>query len=239
MGVKNRSVRTTTAVWKQPAEGFDWLALCLRFANTADWHASPRPKESLAHYQDLVVWGVRGSLLSRHEAARLMGRASVQPRRAREALARAVTVREVIYRIMRGRAHSEAPAGRDLAALNRALAGALRRSRIAARASSDTGRFAWEIAGRIDDFDRVLWPVLKSAADLLTSTELHRVKQCADDRGCGWLFLDRSKNLSRRWCSMKGCGNRAKVLHYYRRRAQATGPAASASTRSAPGRARP
>ena len=72
-------------MWKQPAEGFDWLALCLRFANTADWHASPRPKESLADYQDLVVWGVRGSLLSRHEAARLMGRASAQPRRAPEA----------------------------------------------------------------------------------------------------------------------------------------------------------
>jgi len=226
-------------VWKQPEEGFDWLALCLRFANTADWHASPRPKESLADYQDLVVWGVRGSLLSRHEAARLMSRASAQPRRAREALARAVTIREVIYRIMSGLAHGGEPAGRDLATLNGTLAGALRRSRIAARAGSDTGCFAWEIAGRIDDFDRVLWPVLKSAADLLTSTELHRVKQCADDRGCGWLFIDRSKNRSRRWCSMKGCGNRAKVLQYYRRRVQATGPAASASTRSAPERARP
>jgi len=226
-------------VWKQPAEGFDWLALCLRFANTADWHASPRPKESLADYQDLVVWGVRGSLLSRHEAARLMGRASAQPRRAREALARAVMVRETIYRIMSGLAHGDEPTGRDLATLNGTLAGALRRSRIAARAGSDTGRFAWEIAGRIDDFDRVLWPVLKSAADLLTSTELHRVKQCADDRGCGWLFLDRSKNRSRRWCSMKGCGNRAKVLQYNRRRAEATGPAVSASRRSAPGRARP
>jgi len=207
-------VGTRITVWKQPAEGFEWLALCLRFANTADWHASPRPTESLANYHALVVWGVRGSLLSRHEAARLMARAAAQPRRAREALARAVTIREVIYRIMRGMAYSEAPAGRDLTALNRALAGALRRSRIV----PDTGRFGWEIVGGIDDFDRVLWPVLKSAADLLTSTKLHRVKQCADDRGCGFLFLDRSKNLSRRWCSMKGCGNRAKVLEYYRRR---------------------
>ena len=208
-------MRTRIAVWKQPAESLDWLALCLRFANTADWHASPHPKESLETYQDLLAWAVRNSLLSRREAARLMGRASAQPRRAREALARAVTVREAIYRIMSGLAHGDELAGRDLATLNKTLGGALRRTRIAGR--GDTGRFAWEIAGRIDDFDRVLWPLLKSAADLLTSTELRRVKQCADDRGCGWLFLDRSKNLSRRWCSMKGCGNRAKVLQYYRR----------------------
>ena len=212
-------MRTRIAVWKQPAESFDWLALCLRFANTADWHASLHPKESLKTYQDLVGWAVRGRLLSRHEGARLMGRASAQPRGAGAALARAVTVREAIYRIMSGLAHGGEPAGRDLATLNETLAGALRRSRIAAGGGSETGRFAWEIAGRIDDFDRVLWPLLKSAADLLTSTELRRVKQCADDRGCGWLFLDRSKNLSRRWCSMKGCGNRAKVLRYNRRRA--------------------
>jgi len=214
------TVRTHTALWKQPPDGFEWLALCLRFANTADWHAGPHPTESLKTYQDLVAWGTNGGLIPRRETARLMRRVSSQPARAREALSRAVAAREVIYRIMADLAHGRAPAGRDLSALNRALASALRRSRLVSNAARPrgAGRFAWEIIGRIDDFDRVLWPVLKSAADLLTSPELRRVKQCADDRGCGFLFLDRSKNLSRRWCSMKSCGNRAKVLGYYRRR---------------------
>jgi predicted RNA-binding Zn ribbon-like protein len=53
-------------------------------------------------------------------------------------------------------------------------------------------------------------------ADLLTSGDLDRVGQCADDR-CGWLFLDVSRNGSRRWCSMEACGNRAKARRHYRR----------------------
>jgi predicted RNA-binding Zn ribbon-like protein len=208
-----------TALWKQRSDGFEWLGLCLRFANTADWHASAHPKETLSTYRDLVTWGVSGGLISPGETARLMRRASSQSGRARAALARAVEAREVIYRIMSGLAHGRAPAARNLTALNRALASTLRRSRLVSDGSAQgTGRFAWEITGRVDDFDRILWPVLKSTADLLTSPELRRVKECADDRGCGFLFLDRSKNLSRRWCSMKSCGNRAKVLMYNRRR---------------------
>lgn len=185
------------------------------FANTLDWHASAHPVESLTRYEDLVHWAARWRLLTRQDVRRVLARASSAPRQARGALARAVAAREVIYRIMAAIAHGRAPAGRDVTALNQGLAGALRRSRIA----PDAGRFAWQITGRSDDLDRVLWPVLRSAADLLTSAEVRRVKQCADDRGCGWLFLDRSKNSSRRWCSMNGCGNRAKARRYYRRQA--------------------
>jgi predicted RNA-binding Zn ribbon-like protein len=41
------------------------------------------------------------------------------------------------------------------------------------------------------------------------------IRQCADVRGCGVLFLDRTRNRSRRWCSMKSCGNRAKAQRHY------------------------
>jgi predicted RNA-binding Zn ribbon-like protein len=70
--------------------------------------------------------------------------------------------------------------------------------------------------------DSLLWPIAYSAADLLTNTDLlSRVGQCADDRGCGWLFLDLTKNRSRRWCSMRGCGNRAKAQRHYHRQQDA------------------
>ena len=69
--------------------------------------------------------------------------------------------------------------------------------------------------------ERVLWPVVWSAANLLTSRILERVGQCADDRGCGWLFMDLSRNRSRRWCDMKDCGNRDKVRRYYARKREA------------------
>ena len=61
----------------------------------------------------------------------------------------------------------------------------------------------------------MLWPVVQSAVDLMTSPELDRVGQCADDRGCGWLFVDTTKNRSRRWCDMRDCGNRAKARRHY------------------------
>ena len=65
------------------------------------------------------------------------------------------------------------------------------------------------------DLDQVLWSVLRSTTDLLTSKDLQRVGVCADDRGCGWLFYDTSRNRTRQWCSMRGCGNRAKAKRHY------------------------
>jgi len=71
-----------------------------------------------------------------------------------------------------------------------------------------------------DYLDRPLWPVARAAADLLQSEQLERVGECADDRGCGYLFLDTSRNHSRRWCSMESCGNRAKARSHDRRTRQ-------------------
>jgi len=63
----------------------------------------------------------------------------------------------------------------------------------------------------------MLWPVTRAAVDLLLSDSLAQVGQCADDRGCGLLFIDTSRNHSRQWCSMDACGNRAKAQRHYRR----------------------
>ena len=74
------------------------------------------------------------------------------------------------------------------------------------------------------DADR---PALGAALDairLLSSPERDRVRQCADAE-CGWFFLDTSRNGSRRWCSMKACGNRNKARRHVRRRREARGAA--------------
>lgn len=59
-----------------------------------------------------------------------------------------------------------------------------------------------------------------SAVELMTGPQLDRVKQCP---GCGWLFVDTSRNRSRRWCSMDMCGGRDKALRHYRRQRAGTG----------------
>lgn len=59
----------------------------------------------------------------------------------------------------------------------------------------------------------ILGPVAWQAADLLENGPLERLKQCPGEH-CGWLFMDTSKNHSRNWCSMKTCGNAAKVKRF-------------------------
>src|SRR5258706_243420 len=62
--------------------------------------------------------------------------------------------------------------------------------------------------------DHLLGPIARSAANLLTRDELlYHVSHCGGDN-CGWLFVDSSKNHSRRWCDMRDCGNRAKVRRH-------------------------
>ncbi len=78
-------------------------------------------------------------------------------------------------------------------------------------------RYAWEWTTLTDHLDGPLRPIALAPAQLLTSDWVDRVKQCEDDRGCGFLFIDTSKNRSRRWCSMDGCGNRAKVQRHRNR----------------------
>jgi len=68
--------------------------------------------------------------------------------------------------------------------------------------------------------ERINWLIVRSAADLLTSDKLHDVRACSAE-DCRWLFLDISKNHSRRWCDMETCGNQAKARRHYRRKKSA------------------
>src|SRR5579863_40521 len=74
----------------------------------------------------------------------------------------------------------------------------------------------WRPGAGYSDF--LLYPILVSAADLMTSGHLNSVRHCADP-ACGWLFLDRSNAGRRRWCTMADCGNRNKVRQHYQRKA--------------------
>jgi len=186
--------------------------LSLGFVNTVDWRTSAHPVESLGGYPDLVAWGAKAGAISEDQARELLAEAERRPDEATAALARAIALREALYRVFvapTDLAHGAA----DVATLNAELRGALARLRLAPGEAS--GRFAWELAGG-DDLGSVLGPVALSAAELLTSDGLARIRTC-EGEGCGWLFLDTSRNRSRRWCSMDSCGNRAKAKRHYER----------------------
>ena len=185
--------------------------LCLDFANTLDWHASEHPIEKLNTYADLVAWSHRIGLLDERAAQRLNAQADQRPGLAADVLDKAHTLREAIYAIFVATSHGGTPEPGDVEAVNAALAELFSRSRLV----KSGGGFEWDWGGGEDDLDQMLWWVLQSAVEVMTTDDLQRVGQCADDRGCGWLFFDTSKNRTRRWCDMRGCGNRAKARRHY------------------------
>lgn len=186
-------------------------ALCLDFVNTLE-DRPLRQSEHLTSFADLVAWAVQAGLLDGSGARALARRASRRPAERQETFRRALELRESLFRIFAARAAGRQPRAGDLSRLNRALGAAMRAIRIE---PDDEGyRWSWTDANALD---AILRPVVRSAAELLTSSELQQVRQCASDR-CSWLFVDRSRSRRRRWCDMKTCGNRAKARRHYQRR---------------------
>jgi predicted RNA-binding Zn ribbon-like protein len=185
-------------------------ALCLDFTNTVNHRGQPeREEDLLSNYGDLLRWSQEAGTLGKVEALRLERRAQRRPALARQILARARTLREAVYRLFARRARVTPLT--ELGVINREI------SHLASKVGlgSGAGRYAWQWRGVADDPERVLWPVLRNALELLTIPGQH-VGVC-QAKTCNWLFLDTSKNHSRRWCDMKVCGNRAKARRYYRR----------------------
>jgi predicted RNA-binding Zn ribbon-like protein len=187
--------------------------LCLDFANTVDDRPDVHPQEHLNSYHDLVSWGQQAQVLAEREAQSLLEEAARRPAEATNVLERALGVREAIFRIFKSVSEDIVPEEDDLVSLSAAVAGAQVHARIVPKA----GGFDWDWSGTANELDRMMWPVVRSAADLLTSDELDDIRLCASET-CNWLFMDTSKNHSRRWCDMKSCGNRAKARRFYGRK---------------------
>ncbi len=190
--------------------------LSLDFTNTVSGKRLVAPIERLNAYRDLVAWGRQVGVLDAAQARRLLAVADRDPEAAASALREAIAFREALFRTFRAVAEGTAPAPEDLDHLSRVLSRARARERLICRGKACA--LGWPEDD--DSLDRMLWPVARSAAEVLTSEQASRVRLCeatATD-GCGWLFLDETRNRSRRWCSMKDCGNRAKARRHYRRR---------------------
>lgn len=186
--------------------------LCLDFANTVGGRTGEEPEEAILTYGWLIAWCEYVQVVTPAQAEVLLQEAARCPQWAEQIRERAIGLREAIYHIFSAVADQDQPRPADLAVVNQVLAEALAHLQI--RPQENGFDWAWtDIEGREG---WILWPIVRSAAELLTSDDLERVGVCAAPT-CGWLFLDTSRNRSRRWCEMKSCGNRAKARRYYRR----------------------
>jgi predicted RNA-binding Zn ribbon-like protein len=179
--------------------------VAIDFANTVSARHTNSPIERLPDYAALLAFAQQTKLVARPEVARLERWALVEPEAAQAIVACAVELREALYRIFAGLPQARRADPRDLAALNRQVA----RLRLGVR-------LEWEWEGGQEAPDAILGVIVRHALDLLLDDARRRVRLCeADD--CVWVFLDTSKNHSRRWCDMKQCGNRMKARRFYER----------------------
>ena len=186
----------------------------LDFVNTLDNRFSAKgPDERLRSYADLLDFLHASNLLSLHQVRELG--AAAQSQSQQHALHRTLALREnlstVFYTFSDG-----TPLDGCLTELQREFAST--REMLALKwTSDDEGHACWDW----DDSKRnAQWPVsilAREAESLLLSRELKSVKQCARST-CRWLFMDLSKNHTRRWCDMKLCGNRVKASRFQARR---------------------
>jgi predicted RNA-binding Zn ribbon-like protein len=202
-----------------PRFAFDAGALCLDFVNTLSARLGGAGGERLADYRDLLAWSRAAGCLPAAADRRLRRRAAGEPGRAAAELRRARRARERLYRLFSRLAAGASPGAGDLAAFEADLARALRHLRLRPGAEGGAWDWSWDDT---EHLERPLWPVLRSAAELLASPAAIRVRECAGET-CSWLFLDRSHAARRRWCDMRTCGNRAKASRHYRRRRAAPG----------------
>lgn len=203
--METRSIRTLKLI-------AGWL--CLDFANTMGMHASEHKQEFLRSYFDLAEWSHHAGIITSDEEHKLLLKAEANPYEAARVLDEARELREIIFTIFSSIAGNTTPPEKETAQFNSRLSRMMRHSRLI---FDETG-VTWEVKSGENSLDGMLDPIVQSAFELLTSNELERVKMCADERGCGWLFFDHSKNRSRLWCDMADCGNLAKQKRFFARK---------------------
>jgi predicted RNA-binding Zn ribbon-like protein len=167
---------------------FDSGAVSLDFAYTGAM-AGETGGERLHSAHDLAAW-----LEGRYPGV-------LSPATDRD-LTDALALRGAIARNATAASRDEAPAAEDVDVINLfaatpdippALAGG---SRQAGRSTARAGQ--------------ALSAMAREAVELFTPQQRERIRECAAD-DCAIVFYDESRSNNRRWCSMKRCGNRAKV----------------------------
>ena len=177
----------------------------LDFLNTIhDYTREPR-RDYIPSFDEALRWGVAAGVLSTAESRRVAALDDGTE------LGRLTDLRSTLERISGALVSGRAPTPTDLDSLSAAFAEATSAARLH---RARTGMLERTISTEDAGAAVLRLRVVDSAVALMTSARVGRLKRCA---GCGWFFVDETKNGSRRWCSMATCGASAKSRRYYRK----------------------
>jgi len=178
-------------------DGFRFRAghAALDLPATLGGRLKPAPRELLGTPGDLGRWFVAAGLAPSPLLVE------------QDDLEEARRLREAIYALAVSRIAGETPPAAALAELNRVAAG-----RPAVPRLDDGGEMRL-----VGSAKSLLTTLAHEAIRLFGGEQADRIRQC-ESGTCALIFLDHSRSGDRRWCSMSGCGNRAKVADFRRRK---------------------
>lgn len=188
----------------------------LDFVNTIDWRLDPeRSRDTLTFYSDLLAFVLRLNLVSIETYTELSERSAAAPSTAERSIADARAFRDALTSLIdtvAARPEKNQPGQPKPDALA-IIDAARRRAHESESLVWNYDRLTLLPQPEEEGFDLPWLLLVRDAEELLRSPQASRIRICAAE-GCGWVFVDTSKNGTRRWCSMKLCGNREKAARF-------------------------
>jgi predicted RNA-binding Zn ribbon-like protein len=184
----------------------DGGVLCLDFINTVDNRMKTPTLDYLSGFKDLLQWYGHTRALSPKIIHTLERLAKDYPQKAALVFEKSMLLRELLHRLFTAMMAGKQPAAGDLIQFNSYIGEAYANIEIAWSAGAGKLQF------NAPALEQVYWWLVKSAVDAFTAIKPTQIKECP---ACGWVFLDKSRNGSRKWCSMSTCGDVDKVTRNY------------------------
>jgi predicted RNA-binding Zn ribbon-like protein len=180
--------------------------LALDFCNTSSGRGFPSHQEHLRAFGDVLRWAVHAKVVKAVDGDLIRTLVAEPSERADALLAEVLAARELVWTVATELAERRAVPEEHRQALVALHARCLSHADLEVR----DGVYLWSWTPRRDILSALLGPITLSALTLLMERDLTRTKRC-EGLECGWMFLDTTKNKTRRWCEMRVCGNRSKV----------------------------
>ena len=178
--------------------------ICFDFTNTVSWRETEHPHEWFDSFDNFTKWTEITDILEKEQAKELLKTLQGSREEGERHLNKMIEIREFLFNLFNHQVREGSIRPDDLQRLGVLGQSVYNHQMLAPSGSS----YQWTWRNDISPLDKIHYTVIGAALEVITRHDLSRIKKCPS---CQWLYMDMSKNKSRRWCTMEDCGNRHKV----------------------------